>query len=296
VSGIIALLAASVASAVPVALAGLGGLATELSGSLGVFLEGFMTLGSFLSWVLTLSTGSALAGTAAAAAICALTGWLLARYVRASGANPFIAGLALNLAAVGTTEALSASWFGTKGVLSDAGGAPIRSGRLTFVLLTLALVAMMAFFVKRTAPGLRLRAAGRAAEALAERGVDARRYREGAWAFAAAAAALAGASLTFRVGAYAPGGTAGRGWIALAAVYLGFRNAWGVAIAALAFALAEQAASFAQGGGGLPATALMGLPSALALVLYSASSGFRILRERRTGGHPAAKHRPPPRR
>ena len=295
-SGAFAFFAATVASAVPVALAGLGGLATELSGSLAVFLEGFMTVGSFLAWVLSRSMGSAVAGIAASASLCALLGWSLARYVRASGANPFIAGLALNLAANGTTEALSSSWFGTKGVLADPAAEAIRSARLPFVLLAFALTALTAFMIKRTALGLRLRAAGRAPEALSERGADARRYREGAWAFAAAMAALAGASLTFRVGAYAPGGTAGRGWIALAAVYLGFRNAWGVALAALVFALAEQAASFAQGGGGLPATALLGLPSALALILYSASAGFRSWRARRAEEGPEAKLRRPSRR
>ncbi|OHE67727.1 MAG: hypothetical protein A2Y36_06675 [Treponema sp. GWA1_62_8] len=286
-----AAVAAATAASVPVALAGVGGLATELSGSLAVFLEGFMTLGSFFAWALFRTTGSVPAAAAAAAAICGFLGWLLARFVRSSGANPFIAGLALNLAAVGTTEALSSAWYGTKGVLADPASGAIRSTRLPFILLTLVIVAFAAFIAKRTRLGLRLRAAGRAPETLAERGTDARLYREGAWAFAAAVAALAGASLTFRIGAYAPGGTAGRGWIALAAVYLGFRNAWGVALAALVFALAEQAASFAQGSGGLSATALLGLPSAMALVLYSASAGLRSFRERRAEGGEDAKNR-----
>ena len=280
------MIGAVLASAAPIILAGLGALLTELSGSLGVFMEGFMTLGSFVSWTAAHSTGSALVGTLAAAFLAAAVGWALARFVRVTAADPFIVALALNLGAGGLADALSVAWYGTKGVLSDPGvtaaatvhlplldsvplvGA-LLSGHGPFVYLSWAAVLSASFVIRRTRVGLRLRASGRAGDALAERGVDPRRYRAGAWAAAAALGALAGAALTFRIGAYAPGGVAGRGWIALAAVYLGFRNAWGVAAAALLFAVAEQLASSAQGAGAVPAPVLLGLPSALAVVLYA---------------------------
>jgi simple sugar transport system permease protein len=108
-----------------------------------------------------------------------------------------------------------------------------------------------------------------------ERGIRTGLYREGAWAIAAFLAALAGAALTFRVGAYSPGGIAGRGWIALAAVYLGFREVWGVLAAAIVFSLAARLGYGLQSFGALPATALLGLPSALALLLYFFSLFFR---------------------
>jgi simple sugar transport system permease protein len=100
-------------------------------------------------------------------------------------------------------------------------------------------------------------------------------YREGSWALAAFLAALAGAALTFRAGSYSPGGIAGRGWIALAAVYLGFRNVWGVVLASLIFTLAERLGFSLQNFGSLSATALLGLPFALALLLYFLSLLFR---------------------
>jgi simple sugar transport system permease protein len=215
----------------------------------------------------------------------------LARFVRVSGANPFIAGLALNLAAVGAADTLSVLWYGTKGVLADPSVQALRPIRVPFlergidpfVLLAWSAMGLAALVIHRTKLGLRLRAAGAAGEASLERGIDPLAYREGAWAAAAALAALAGAALTFRVGAYAPGGIAGRGWIALAAVYLGFRRVWGIALAALVFALAEQAASAAQGAAIVPATLLLGLPSALALILFTLSSFFRT---RSTGRSP----------
>lgn len=267
------MIASLLASAAPLALAGIGGLLSETAGSLAVFLEGFMTIGSFAAWTATRASGSAAAGCAAAVLVAGSAGYLLARFVKASGANPFIVALALNLAAGGAADALSVVWFGTKGVLSDPSFPNV--GSAPFAAMAAAAVAAAAFVLKRTRLGLRLRATGREPNALRERGVDPDAYRAGAWAAAAALAALAGAALTFRVGAYAPGGVAGRGWIALVIVYLGFRKPFGVGAAALAFAAAEYAADIAQGTGTVPATVLLGLPSALALVLFVFSTALR---------------------
>jgi simple sugar transport system permease protein len=279
-------------------LASLGALFTELSGTLGVFIEGFMTLGSFFAWIIAGWTGSVFWGCGITALCAALAGWALARFVRRTGANPFIVGLALNLAVGGIIDSLSITWFGTKGVLRNPGitlpgplhlplisGIPflggILSGRSPFVYSAWASTFLAAFIIGRTRLGLRLRATGLSPEAAAERGIHPEWYREGAWAAAAFLASLAGAALTFRVGAYAPGGVAGRGWIALAAVYLGFRRVWGTAAASLVFALAEHIGLSLQGLGALPATALLGIPSALALVLYTLSHSIEKKRSRK---------------
>jgi simple sugar transport system permease protein len=272
-------------AAAPLLLASLGALLTELSGALGVFIEGFMTLGSFFSWAIAVKTGSVLWGTLLSALLAALGGWALARFVRLSGANPFVAGLALNLAAGGLCESLSAAWFGSKGVLRNPGLAispgleipfagklgPLLSGHSPFAWTALGCLILGALYLNRSPWGLRLRSSGASPEAALERGIRPQRCREGAWAAAAFLAALGGAALCFRVGAYAPGGVAGRGWIALAAVYLGFRRVWAVALAALLFTLAERIGLSIQAFGALPPTAILGLPSALALILYGAS-------------------------
>lgn len=285
-------------AAAPLILASMGALVSELAGVLGVFIEGFMTAGSFFAWIIAGKTGSVLWGSLLAALAAALFGWGLARFVRLTGANPFIAGLAFNLAAGGVTDSLSIIWFGAKGVLRNpavAVSAPVRlyiieeiplfgqffSGQLPFAYLALASVILAAVVIRGTPLGLRLRAAGAYPEAAVERGLRVSRYREGAWAAAAFLAALAGAALTFRVGAYSPGGVAGRGWISLAAVYLGFRRVGGTALAALVFALAERAGLYAQGLGALSATALLGLPSGLALCLYALSHWVTSVRRNR---------------
>ncbi len=267
------MIASILASAAPLALAGIGGLISETAGSLAVFLEGFMTLGSFFAWTGTKAFGSPVAGCLAAAAAAGAVGYSMARFIKSSGANSFIVALSLNLAAGGTVDALSVAWYGTKGVLRDPSAPAV--GSLPFIVAAALIVPAAALVLGKTRIGLRLRAAGRDPQALRERGADPERYKAGAWATAAALASLAGAALTFRIGAYAPGGVAGRGWIALVIVYLGFRNPFGVAAAAVAFACAEYAAGVAQGSGAVPATLLLGLPSALALVLFAASSAMR---------------------
>jgi len=262
-------------SAAPLMMAGLGALLSDLSGALGIFIEGFMITGAFFSWIFAGWTGSVFWGSFLSAVLAALAAWALARFVRLTGANPFIAGLALNLAASGITLSLSAAWFGTKGVLQNPGIAIPGSAINPFTYAAWAFAVLAAIGINRTVPGLRLRASGLSPETAHERGIRTGLYREGAWAMAAFLAALAGAALTFRVGAYAPGGIAGRGWIALAAVYLGFRKPWGVVAAAIIFSFAERLGYGIQSFGSLPATALLGLPSALALVLYSILPLFR---------------------
>jgi simple sugar transport system permease protein len=272
-------------SAAPLMMAGLGALISDFSGALAVFMEGFMVTGSFFSWIFSGWTGSVFFGTLLSALLAAFIGWALARFVRLSGANPFIAGLALNLAASGITMSLSAVWFGTKGVLQNHAikipqpvhvplieSVPfigkIISGHSPFTYIAWACALILAIGLKKTVAGFRLRAVGLSYDAAAEKGIHSGLYREGAWALAAFLAALAGAALTFRAGSYSPGGIAGRGWIALAAVYLGFRNVWGVVLAALVFTFAERLGFILQNIGSLNATALLGLPFALALLLY----------------------------
>ena len=279
-------------SAAPLVIASTGALFTELAGVLGIFTEGFMTAGAFFAWVITAQTGSVLLGTTASACGAALIGWALARFVRKTGANPFIAGLSVNIAAAGITDTLSIMWFDTKGVIRiPEFNMPrhynipyiedipvlgsVFSGHLLSVYISWLVVIVALLYIKKTPWGMRLRASGLSPEAARERGIRSGLYWEGAWAVSAFLAAIAGAFLCFRVGSYTPGGVAGRGWISLAAVYLGFCHAGGVFIASLVFASAEMAAQNIQSIAGVPATALLGLPNALALLLYVVSQCIR---------------------
>jgi simple sugar transport system permease protein len=279
-------------SAAPLVIASTGALFTELAGVLGIFTEGFMNAGAFFFWVITARTGSAFFGMTISAIAASFAGWALARFVRKTHANPFIAGLVVNIAAGGITDALSTLWFGTKGVLRNPDFAVLRplnipvigkipflgsvvSGHEISVYVSWLTLIAAALFIRRTSWGMRLRTSGLSPQAAKERGIRPGLYWEAAWVASAFLAAIAGAFLCFRIGSYTPGGVAGRGWISLAVVYLGFRHAGGVYAAALVFAFAEMSALSLQGFAKIPATALLGLPHALALLLYVFSRWVR---------------------
>jgi simple sugar transport system permease protein len=299
-------------TAAPILIAALGALLTEKAGVLLIGLEGFMTLGAFGVFALTVLFSSAPLSAVPLSAVpvpqvfsvpvaiaavclaCAVLGLLLAHFVRVSGANPFVAGLALNLAAHGFCGTLAERLFGTAGVVRDAAFNAVPHTRIPFfeslpvvgpffqpqspfTLAAFAVALLCSLFLRFTVAGFRLKAAGLSAEALKERGLEASRYRAASWAAAAFLAALAGAALSYRVGVYSPGGEGGRAWIALAAVYLGFRRVWGIAAASLVLAAAEQL-GFAAQSVFKSAAALPGLPSAIALLLYALACRLRLRR------------------
>ena len=86
-------------------------------------------------------------------------------------------------------------------------------------------------------------------------------------------AGAAGAEVAIRLGVYLPNISAGRGWIALVTIFLGYRHPFGIVLAALFFALFEGLAGSAQGFLNVPGTVLVGLPylvTVVAMVAYSA--------------------------
>ncbi|MDR2444545.1 MAG: ABC transporter permease [Spirochaetaceae bacterium] len=284
-------------AAAPVLMAALGALLTEYAGFLLIGVEGFIVLGSFGCFALTVWTGSAVAGTLVSALLCAGAGFLLARFVRKTGADPFVAGIAANLAAQGLCGVLSMRIFGTAGVLRNAAFTAqpllripalerlpllgdLLSPQAPVVYMALACLVVEAVFLKSTVWGLRMKAVGLSGasdsgDAALERGLDSWRYREASWTAAAFLAALAGCALSFRVGVYAPGGAGSRAWIALAAVYLGLRNVWGIFAASIVFAFAENISFGIQGLLKDSASIFLGFPSALALLLYILATAWQ---------------------
>ena len=122
--------------------------------------------------------------------------------------------------------------------------------------------------LKTTRVGLNLRITGSSAQVLIAKGIQPAKYRIFSWGIAAFFAACAGSTLSLSLGAWVPNISAGRGWTALAAVYLGYRNPLGCIAAVLVFAGAGYMANILQGTGLIPASLLLGLPHALALLVF----------------------------
>ncbi len=253
---------------VPLIFATLGALVSERAGVLAVFMDGAITLSGCIAVAVTLATGSAVAGVLSACLATVALLYGISVFTERTGANPFLTGLSVNLLSVGLTSWLSASLFGTRGVVDLAErGVGVSYPEFAVALAALSLAFLLAFAFRFTPWGLRLSVSGEAGPALEARGRSPARYRAASWCLAALFASFAGSSLAFRLGAFVPNLSAGRGWTALAACYLGYRRPLPCLAAVFVFTAAEYATNVLQGTA-IPGTVILGLPYALALLVF----------------------------
>ncbi len=250
----------------------IGGLLSERSGVLNIGLEGMITIGAFTAIVLDAAGLPAIL----AIAIAGLAGLVPASifiYVAIHlQANPFIVGLAINLLAAGIAPLLSETVFATRGAIRLSG----ETVSVAAVVVTMIGVVTFARVVLyHTVYGIRVRIAGEQPDWLVVNRLVPDRYRAAGLLAGGVFAALAGALLVFRVGVYLPNVSAGRGWIALVVLYLGYRRPIGVAIAGIFFAIMEALAVRAQAVIGVPPTILLALPYILTLIAFVTYSALR---------------------
>lgn len=285
-----ALLTSTVTMAVPLLLAALGELLAERAGVINVGLEGMILTGAFAGMVTMYSTGSSLLGVFAALVAGVALGALFSVAVVRQNANQVVAGVALNLLAVGITGVGYRAIFGVTGAALTVGGlTPLPIPLLTHLpivgaalfsqtalgYLAFALVPACAALVSRTIPGLQLRMAGENPHAAAAQGVAVARVRTLALLACGALAGLAGADLAIVYArTFVEGMSAGRGFIALAIVIFGRWSPWGILAAALLFGLATalqfhfQALALA-----VPYQFFLMLPYVLTLIALAVSAG-----------------------
>ncbi len=249
-------------SAAPLILAALGGLLTELAGVLNIALEGMILTGAFTGILFTHWTGSPFAGALAGAASGLLSAWLFSFSSFRLKGNIFITGLGINILMPALIASFSQSLFGNQGIirLESSKKIPVLLGFDTFTWLSLVIAAIMLLFLYRTYQGLALRASGERPELLQSRGISPDKTRSRAVLVSGILAGISGAALSLRLGAFVPGMSAGKGWIALVAIYLGYKKVPGIIAACLLFAGAEGIANRAQGTLQIPPTLILSFP------------------------------------
>lgn len=277
----------------PLLFAALGGLFTELSGTLNIALEGLISTGAFFAAAAAGTSRNLVVGTAAGIAAAALVSALYGAATQKLKANEFIAGLATNLLASGMTIVLSQQIFKTKGVISFAipsiprPAGIFRSlpllGELVFrhdlfAYLGWAAVPLTWLAIAKTPFGMRLRASGSSPDSIAALGLKPERYRFWAAIISGAACGLAGSSLSLGLSAYVPNIASGRGWIALVAIYLGRKRPAGIFAACLLFAVADSFANYAQGFLNVPPDFILALPYLVSLIALIAGAAMRKVR------------------
>lgn len=248
--------------ALPILLAAAGGYVTYLSGLLNIAAEGTIILGAFIAYAVLELSGSYLIAGLCAVMTAALLSYGYARLTLRLGGNIFITGLAVNLIFPGLIGVVSQQVYSTSGVLQSHTADPLSFTTITwlFLILTVIVCLGVSHLISNTRAGLLIRAAGINARALEIRGGRPRTIQEISFALSGAANGLAGAFLTFSLQAFIPNISSGKGWLALAAIYLGGFTLRGTLIAVLIFSAAESAANAAQGAFELPASIFLGFP------------------------------------
>jgi len=273
---------AAAAAAVPLILAAIGGLISEQAGVLNISLEGCITSGAFTTALILSAGGTVPLALSAALLSGVLFGLLLSLTHIRMGANLFIAGLGINLLIPSLAGLISRNILGHKGTIripetAIQGFRGIGLPLITWLMIPLAGVASIIIY--RSSFGRRIRTAGSSPVFLEERGISAAGIQTRALVISSTMAALAGAFLAFRIEAYVPGMSSGRGWIALVVIWLGFRRFSGIVIASYFFSMIEIISGRAQGISHIPSTLLLALPYTAALFALSAAAAGRRMKK-----------------
>jgi simple sugar transport system permease protein len=282
------MLAQTARMTIPYACAALGGVVSERSGVVNIALEGIL-LGSALCAVAVEDvTGSAAAGLAAGVLCGGAIGLVHAALVVWGRIDSIVSGIAINLAAAGGTRFALRALYGSsssspsvRGLgLFEHSGPIVRTLLDPFLLLTVASAGILAWSLRRTRFGLRLRACGEDPSAAQAVGVNVPLTRTLAVTIGGAVCGLGGTALAFDLHQFQAGMTGGRGFIALAAVIVAGWRPWQAVGACLAFAALDALQIVLQNQTRVPSQLFAVLPFvatlvALALVSHRARAGAR---------------------
>lgn len=305
---------------VPLLCAAMAGLWSERAGIVDIGLEGKMLIAAFASAVIAYASGSAWAGLgagiAASVALSLVHGFATITW----RGNQIVSGVAINMLAAGLTVILGNAWFGQGGRTPPLEGAarfaeiplplaetlkPVPglgplydiaiSGHAAPAYLALLCVLLTALVLKRTRFGLRLRAVGENPAAVDTAGVSVAGLRYAAVVICGALCGLGGTYLAVSQSAgFLPQMTAGKGFIALAAVIFANWRPWPALFACLLFGLLDAIAIRLQGVtlpgiGQVPVQAIQALPYVMTVVLLAGFIGKAV--PPRASGVPYVKER-----
>ena len=275
-------LAQTVRIAIPYLFAAAGGAIAERAGVVSLTLEGFMLGGAFGAVLGAHYTGSAWIGLVFGVAAGLLLGAIHAVASIRFKADQIVVGVAINLFTVGITRFFLQLAFESSSnsprVTGFGGDAVAMGGAAAFlgnplVWLGLAAMPVLSWVIRRTTFGLRVRAVGEHPLAAASVGVPVSRVRYVAVLASGALAALGGVYLALDQHQFTDSMTAGRGFIALAAVIFGRWDPLRAGLACLLFAGAEAMQIQLQAAQLIPSQFVAMIPYVLTIVAVAGVVG-----------------------
>jgi ABC-type uncharacterized transport system permease subunit len=288
----LSLLASMVRLSTPLILAALGGMYSERSGVINIALEGIMLAGAFAAAAATAFTHNPWIGLLAAVGSGLAVALLHALASISFRADQVVVGTAINILLLGAPALLSGALFESTGstpplpreqtlpdwnipliesipVLSQ-----LLSGHKPIVYFALLLVPVSYYALFRTRFGLRLRAVGENPEAADTAGVSVVKMRYAGVLLSGALASLGGAYLSIGQNSlFTRNMTAGRGFMALAALIFGKWHPVGAFLACLLFGLADAVSIRMQGVVPIPVQFVQIVPYLLTLVVLAGFIG-----------------------
>lgn len=298
------LVASTLRVSVPLILCALAGVLCERAGVIDLGLEGKMLMTAFAAAAVGTVTGSLPLALAAALAVGVALSMVHAYACVSHRGDQVVLGMAITMTAVGLTVVLGIAWFAQGGQtppLPDSvrldrwfvGAGEVVAGipgvgralsiaffgHTLLVYLSLALVGGVWWLLFRTRFGLRLRAAGENPAMVDAAGVSVLGLRYQALALNGVLCSLAGASLVLTQNpSFIPNMTAGRGYMALAAMIFGKWHPVGALWACLLFGFLDAVSIRMQGValpviGEVPVQAIQALPYVLTVVLLAGFIG-----------------------
>jgi simple sugar transport system permease protein len=284
----IALLFSTIRLATPLLLAALGGLWSERSGVINIGLEGMLLAGAFTAAVVTHFVHNPWLGLAAAVLAGMLTALVHAFVCITCKADQVVSGTAINILFLGLPALLSGALFESTGATPQ-----IPQGQLLPVapiVMAFALVPITWYVLNRTRFGLRLRAVGENPEAADTAGIRVDAVRYAGVILSGALAAIGGAYLSIgQSSLFTRNMSAGRGFIALAALIFGKWRPVQTMLACLLFGLAEAVTIQMQGVTPIPVEFIQIIPYVLTIVVLAGFIG--LSRPPRALGLPYEKKR-----
>ena len=292
---------------VPLILACLAGLWSERSGVVDIGLEGKMLSGAFAGAAFALFTGSAWLGLLGGVAVTVVVSLVHGYASIDQRANQIVSGTAINMVADGLTALIGNAIWSQGGrtpevpdtalfnaiklpFVDNLDGVPILgsiyrhliSGHDIITYAAFAMVPLTYWALYSTRFGLRLRAVGENPAAVDTAGISVRGLRYSAVVICGVLVGLSGVYLSLAQAAYfQPHMSAGKGFIALAALVFAKWRPWPALATCLLFGFLDALATRLQGVelpviGAVPVQAIQALPYILTVVLLAGFIGKAI--------------------
>lgn len=247
------LLLSTLRLSVPLIFAAYGGMLSERSGIANIALEALLLVSAFSAAATTHFSGNLVLGVVAGLSAAAVTGLLFALTCIYGKGDQIVIGTGFNLLAVGFLPVLNKAWFNITGSTPALPVALRFSEPIYFFLIALVCVASYVYLFHKTRHGLRIIAAGENPAALLTQGVSFNAVRIRAVVEGSVIAGVGGVYLSLCQGSgYVREMSAGRGFIALAALIFGAWKPVPTFLACLFFSLTDAIQIQLQGMEGIP--------------------------------------------